>query len=110
MVACRGSNDTAPKRGETDMKPETIFSHPPRVLSQAEREFFFTEGYLCLPAAIDVAWLDRLRTGIYELVERSRSRPREPGHATSAYHRGRSSRTKSECPRGSPTAPSRFAR
>ena len=54
------------------MTPETILSYPPRVLTQDEREFFFTEGYICLPAAIATTWLDRLRAGIDELVERSR--------------------------------------
>ena len=55
------------------MTPDTILAHPARVLTQTQREFYFEEGYLCLPAAIDADWLARLRAGIDTLVERSRT-------------------------------------
>lgn len=61
------------------MTPERILAHRPRVLTQAQREFFFDEGYLCLPAIIEPSWLERLRAGIDELVERSRSLTRSDG-------------------------------
>ena len=30
------------------MTPEQVLSHPPRVLSQKQREFYFSEGYILL--------------------------------------------------------------
>ena len=54
------------------MTPEQVLSYPPRVLSQAQREFYFAEGYLLLPKIIPDEWITRLRTATEELVERSR--------------------------------------
>ena len=43
------------------MTPEEILGHTPRLLSQAQREFFFANGYLLVERAIDTARLSRLR-------------------------------------------------
>jgi ectoine hydroxylase len=54
------------------MTPEQILAIAPRVLTQAQREFYFSEGYLMLERAIDESWIARLRAATDELVERSR--------------------------------------
>ena len=51
------------------MTPEEILGHRPRVLSQAQREFFFANGYLLVERAIDDARLSRLR-GAFAALER----------------------------------------
>jgi ectoine hydroxylase len=73
------------------MTPEQILQIPPKVLTQAQREFYFNEGYLCLERAIDETWLARLRAATDELVERSRAVSKadtvfdlEPGHSAAA--------------------------
>jgi ectoine hydroxylase-related dioxygenase (phytanoyl-CoA dioxygenase family) len=70
------------------MTPDDILSHPPRVLSQAQRELFFREGYLLVENAIPDTWIERLRAARDELVERSRAVAEsdavydlEPGHS-----------------------------
>ena len=55
------------------MTPEQILAIPPKVLTQAQREFYFNEGYLLVERAIDEAWLTCLRAATDELVERSRA-------------------------------------
>ena len=55
------------------MTPEQILKIPPKVLTQAQREFYFNEGYICLERAIGDDWLARLRAATDELVERSRT-------------------------------------
>jgi ectoine hydroxylase len=55
------------------MTPEQILAIPPRVLTQAQREFYFTEGYILLERIIGDDWIARLRQATDELVERSRS-------------------------------------
>lgn len=73
------------------MKPEQILSIAPRVLSQAQREQYFEEGYLLLERVISDEWLQRLRAATDELVERSRAVVKsdkifdlEPGHRADA--------------------------
>jgi ectoine hydroxylase-related dioxygenase (phytanoyl-CoA dioxygenase family) len=73
------------------MTPEQILAIPPKVLTQAQREFYFAEGYLLLERAIDETWLARLRAATDELVERSRAVTQadavfdlEPRHSASA--------------------------
>ena len=39
------------------MTPEQILAIEPRVLTQAQREFYFNEGYLLVPGVIDPDWL-----------------------------------------------------
>lgn len=43
------------------MTPEEILGYRPRLLSQAQREFFFANGYLLVERAVDDAGLSRLR-------------------------------------------------
>ena len=73
------------------MTPEQVLAIPPRVLAQAQREFYFREGYLLLPGAISADWIERLRAATEELVERGRRVTRsdaiydlEPGHRADA--------------------------
>lgn len=54
------------------MTPEQILAIPPRVLTQAQREFYFSEGYILLERIIGDEWIARLRAATEELVERSR--------------------------------------
>ena len=81
------------------MTPEEILAIKPRVLSQAQREFYFNEGYLLLPGVIDPDWLARLRDATAGLVERSRAVEKsdeifdlEPGHRSDAPRLRRVSR------------------
>ena len=69
------------------MTPDQVLSHPARVLTQAQRESYFNEGYLLVEKVIDDAWVSRLRSATDELIERSRAVNRndavwdlEPGH------------------------------
>jgi ectoine hydroxylase-related dioxygenase (phytanoyl-CoA dioxygenase family) len=55
------------------MTPEEILSHEPKVLTQAQREFYFENGYLLLEKAIPDQWVERLRAVTKEMVERSRA-------------------------------------
>jgi phytanoyl-CoA dioxygenase PhyH len=73
------------------MTPEQILAQPPRVLSQAQRESYFGDGYLLLPKIVPVEWIERLRAATDELIERSRSVKKsdavwdlEPGHSADA--------------------------
>ena len=69
------------------MTPEEILSHPPLLLSQAQRESYFERGYLLAERVIPDAMVERLRAATAEMVERSRALSRsdqvfdlEPGH------------------------------
>ncbi len=69
------------------MKPEQILSHPPKVLSQEQRESYFENGYLLLEKFVQDAWLERLWQVTNEFIEESRSWTAsgskfdlEPGH------------------------------
>jgi ectoine hydroxylase len=73
---------------ENAMTPEQILAIPPRVLTQAQREFYFSEGYILLEAIIGDEWVKKLRAATEEMVERSRLVTRsdhifdlEPGHS-----------------------------
>ena len=77
------------------MEPEKVLAHPPRILTQEQREFYFAQGYLLIDEAIPQAWIDRLNALTEDFVERSRSLARsdaifelEPGH-TSKHPRPR---------------------
>lgn len=70
------------------MTPEKILAHEPRILSQAQREFYFENGYICLERIIPNEWIERLRQTTKEMVDRSRSVTKsdavwdlEPGHS-----------------------------
>ena len=54
------------------MTPEQILAIPPRVLTQSQRELYFTEGYILLEKIIGDDWLKKLRDATDELIERSR--------------------------------------
>jgi ectoine hydroxylase len=73
------------------MTPEQVLAIAPRVLSQAQREFYFSEGYILLEAIIGDEWVRKLRAATEELVERSRQVTRsdriydlEPDHCPDA--------------------------
>ena len=55
------------------MKPQEVMQHPVNVLTDAERESFFRNGFLVLPDYVPAAWRARLRDATHELIERSRS-------------------------------------
>ncbi len=55
------------------MTPEEVLSHLPRVLSQAQREHYFTEGYIVIPKLISADWIERLCAVTTEFVEKSRN-------------------------------------
>jgi ectoine hydroxylase-related dioxygenase (phytanoyl-CoA dioxygenase family) len=81
------------------MTPDEILAIEPVVLTQAQREFYFREGYLLVPGVIDAAWLERLREATRKLVERSRNVTKsdeifdlEPGHRSDAPRLRRVSR------------------
>jgi len=54
------------------MTPEQILALEPKVLSQAQRESYFDDGYLLLEKVIPEAWLERIRKATDEMVEDSR--------------------------------------
>ncbi len=73
------------------MTPEEILSHPPRVLSQRQRESYFETGYLLLPEFVSEQWLARLRRVTESFVAESAAWTRsdskfdlEPGHTAAA--------------------------
>lgn len=55
------------------MSPENVLSHPPRVLSDAQRHFYFLNGYLLLESLVPADTLARLREIVAGFVERSRA-------------------------------------
>ena len=55
------------------MKANEILAGPAKVLTPAQREFYFETGYLLLPDFISGEWLDRLQSVMAELVEASRA-------------------------------------
>lgn len=70
------------------MTPDEILAIEPKVLTQAQREFYFQNGYLLLEGIIDADWLARLRATTNEVVEDSRRITAsdavwdlEPGHS-----------------------------
>ena len=70
------------------MTPEQVLATPPRVLTQAPREFSFSEGYIRLEAILGDEWVRKLRAATEEMVERSRKVTRsdtvfdlEPDHS-----------------------------
>jgi ectoine hydroxylase-related dioxygenase (phytanoyl-CoA dioxygenase family) len=55
------------------MTPEAILAHPPRVLTQAQREHYFATGYLAAEGLIPAAWLRRLHALSADFIEQSRA-------------------------------------
>ena len=70
------------------MQPEDILSHPPRVLTQAQREHYFKYGYVGVENAVPADILAELQQVTDEFVEASRSETESgrifdigPGHS-----------------------------
>ena len=61
------------------MLPEDVLACEPRVLTQAQREFYFENGYLLVPSVISGEWLERLRQVTDEMVARTRSMAESDG-------------------------------
>ena len=55
------------------MEPQDVLAHPPVVLSQDQREFYFENGYLLLERIVTDDWLERLRSVTREFVDTSRA-------------------------------------
>ncbi|HUK08949.1 MAG TPA: phytanoyl-CoA dioxygenase family protein [Stellaceae bacterium] len=78
------------------MMPEQIRRHRTNVLSEAQREQYFRDGFLILQNYVPPAWIARLQAALADLLERSRSVSKtddvfvlEEGHsaATPRLHR-----------------------
>ena len=54
------------------MTPEQVLAIAPRVLTQAQREFYFDNGYLLLEGIIEAERIARLRAATDEAIEKSR--------------------------------------
>lgn len=54
------------------MRPSDVLSHPARVLTQQEREFFFDQGYVVKKEIISRDWIERLKDGVARLVDKAR--------------------------------------
>lgn len=73
------------------MTPDQVLAIKPRFLTQTQREFYFTEGYILLERVIGEEWLSKLRAATDEMIERSRKVTAsdkvfdlEPGHTPDA--------------------------
>jgi ectoine hydroxylase len=78
-------------KGRISMTPEEVLSHPSKVLSQKQREFYFEKGYLLIERVIPQDWVDRLLAVTDEMVEKSRNMTKsdaifdlEPGHTAAS--------------------------
>jgi ectoine hydroxylase len=78
------------------MLRKDVLKHQARVLTQAQRERYFAEGFLVLPEYVPARWITRLKGALADLMERSRAITRsddtwvlEEGHsaATPRLHR-----------------------
>jgi ectoine hydroxylase-related dioxygenase (phytanoyl-CoA dioxygenase family) len=73
------------------MLTEDILAQPPRVLTQAQREFYFENGYVLLEGLIDAETIARLNAVTREFVDASRAKTQSdavhdlaPGHGADA--------------------------
>lgn len=73
------------------MKPEAILAHPPKILSQAQREFYFENGYLLLEKFIPEETMQALWEVTNQYIEESRKITKsngkfdiEPNHTAEA--------------------------
>ena len=55
------------------MTPEAILSHPPRILTQVQREHYFTQGYVAVDSLVPVALLTELNRVTDAFVDASRT-------------------------------------
>ena len=70
------------------MMPETVLSHPARVLTQEQRESYFRNGYVAVESLFGAREVDRIRAVVDEFVQKSRAETRSgnvfdlaPGHS-----------------------------
>ena len=61
------------------MKQADVLAHPPKVLSEAQRAFYFEHGYLLLANFVDDSWLDQLWQVTDRFIEQSRGRTTSDG-------------------------------
>jgi ectoine hydroxylase len=54
------------------MTPEDILSHPARVLTTAQREAYFRDGFVTVEGAIPADWLEKLQQTSDRLLDESR--------------------------------------
>ena len=55
------------------MTPEQVLAHPPKVLTGAQREAYFRDGYLLLERFVPDDWLARLRALSEHFIEIGRA-------------------------------------
>jgi len=55
------------------MTPEDVLAIEPKVLTQAQRESYFENGYLLLEKVLSDEWIERLRQATDEKIEESRA-------------------------------------
>jgi len=56
------------------MKPQDVLKHPVTVLTEAQRQAFFDNGFVVLPDYVPEHWLMQLRAAMADLLDRSRSK------------------------------------
>ena len=73
------------------MTPEQVLAHPPKVLTEAQREAYFRDGYVLLERFVPEDWLATLRALSAHFIEESRSQTvsdakfdLEPDHCAAA--------------------------
>lgn len=70
------------------MLPEQVREHATKVITEAQREFYFENGYLLLESVISADLLERLQAATHRMIEQSRQVTKsdaafdlEPGHS-----------------------------
>ena len=73
------------------MTPEQVLAHPPKVLTDAQREAYFRDGYLLLERFVPEDWLARLQALSRRFIDESRHQTAsdekfdlEPDHCVTA--------------------------
>jgi len=73
------------------MTPEKVLAIPPKIITMAQRESYFEQGYLLLEEVIPEDWLARLRAVTDEMIEQTRGMTKsdavwdlEDGHSAAA--------------------------
>ena len=73
------------------MTPREVLSHPARVLTQAQRESYFADGYVAVESLFGADEIERIRDVVDEFVEWSRAETQSgvdfdlaPGHSAQA--------------------------
>lgn len=54
------------------MTPEAILEHPPLALTQAQRQFYFENGFVAVEGLAPQGWVDKMRAATAALLEESR--------------------------------------